>query len=166
MEDAVVHAVDGLSGVPELIFVLGILVILAVVAIKVVPKWGEFKQKKLDNEAEAERIRLENEAEVERLRLANEAKYEEARLQIERERESRKLEEANQRFERDKEMTAIMARSVDAQERSNLVIADSNAQMAILNATLEASQSRSAAMGGKIDGMAVEVHDIHGAIIG
>lgn len=154
MEEAAVHAIDNLAGWPALIFVLGILAIIALVAIVVIPKWSEFKQKKLDNDAEAERIRLDNEA-----------KHKAAQLDIEREREARKRDEANQRFERDKEMTAIMARSVDAQERSNVAITESNAQMALLHATLELSQKGSAGMRDKVDDMAAEVHDIHRVVM-
>ena len=51
MEEATVHAVDGLAGTPELIFVLGILAIIAVVLVKVVPMWRDLRQAQIDNEA-------------------------------------------------------------------------------------------------------------------
>ncbi len=143
MEDAAVHAVDGLAGTPNLIFVLGILVILAFVAIKVIPMWQKLKQTQIDNDA----------------------KFRQAQVDIERDRELRKMEESKQRFEREKENAAIMSRSVDAQERSTIAINESTAQMAILAAKLEMSQQGSLSMRDTVDGMAVEVHDIHLAVV-
>lgn len=143
MEDAAVHAVDGLAGTPNLIFVLGILVILAFVAIKVIPMWQKLKQTQIDNDA----------------------KFRQAQVDIERDRELRKMEESKQRFEREKENAAIMSRSVDAQERSTIAINESTAQMAILAAKLEMSQQGSLSMRDTVDGMAVEVHDIHRAVV-
>lgn len=143
MEDAAVHAVDGLAGTPNLIFVLGILVILAFVAIKVIPMWQKLKQTQIDNDA----------------------KFRQAQVDIERDRELRKMEESKQRFEREKENAAIMSRSVDAQERSTIAINESTAQMAILAAKLEMSQQGSLSMRDTVDDMAVEVHDIHLAVV-
>lgn len=143
MENAAVHAVDGLAGTPNLIFVLGILVILAFVAIKVIPMWQKLKQTQIDNDA----------------------KFRQAQVDIERDRELRKMEESKQRFEREKENAAIMSRSVDAQERSTIAINESTAQMAILAAKLEMSQQGSLSMRDTVDGMAVEVHDIHQAVV-
>lgn len=143
MEDAAVHAVDGLAGTPNLIFVLGILVILAFVAIKVIPMWQKLKQTQIDNDA----------------------KFRQAQIDIERDRELRKMEESKQRHEREKENAAIMSRSVDAQERSTIAINESTAQMAILAAKLEMSQQGSLSMRDTVDDMAVEVHDIHLAVV-
>ncbi len=143
MEDAAVHAVDGLAGTPNLIFVLGILVILAFVAIKVIPMWQKLKQTQIDNDA----------------------KFRQAQVDIERDRELRKMEESKQRFEREKENAAIMSRSVDAQERSTIAINESTAQMAVLATKLEMSQQGSLSMRDTVDDMAVEVHDIHLAVV-
>lgn len=154
MEDAAVHAVDGLAGTPNLIFVLGILVILAGVAIKAIPMWRDLRQKKLDADTELRKQQLDSDA-----------KFRQAEIDIERDRELRKMEEAKQRHEREKENAAIMSRSVDAQERSTIAINESTAQMAILAAKLEMSQQGSMSMRDTVDDMAVEVHDIHLAVV-
>lgn len=143
MEEAAVHAVDGLSGYPALVFVLGILVIISVLLIKLVPIWQKLKSKQIENDA----------------------KFKQSQIDIERDRELRKMEESKQRFEREKETAAIMSRSVDAQERSTIAINESTAQMAILVAKIELSQQGSISMRDTVDDMAVEVHDIHLAVI-
>lgn len=143
MEEAAVHAVDGLSGYPALVFVLGILAIISVLLIKIVPIWKELKSEQIDNDA----------------------KFKQSQIDIERDRELRKMEESKQRFEREKETAAIMSRSVDAQERSTVAINESTAQMAILVAKIELSQQGSISMRDTVDDMAVEVHDIHLAVI-
>lgn len=143
MEEAAVHAVDGLAGMPELIFVLGILAILSVLAAKVVPIWQKLKEKRLDNDA----------------------KIRQAQVDIERDREFRKMEESKQRFEREKENATIMARSVAAQEQTNVVMAETNANLAVLSAKLEVSQQGSMSMRETVADVAVEVHDIHNAVV-
>lgn len=143
MEEAAVHAVDGLAGAPELIFVLGVLVIVVAVLYKVIPMWDRHKQAQIDNDA----------------------KFRQAQVDIERDRELRKMEESKQRHEREKETAAIMSRSVDAQERSTVAINESTAQMAILAAKLELSQQGSLSMRNTVDDMAVEVHDIHKVVV-
>ncbi len=143
MEEAAVHAVDGLAGAPEFLFVLGVLVILVAVLYKVIPMWDKHKQTQLENDA----------------------KFKQSQIDIERDRELRKMEESKQRFEREKENAAIMSRSVDAQERSTVAINESTAQMAVLAAKLELSQQGSLSMRDKIDDMSGEVHDIHQAVV-
>lgn len=143
MEEAAVHAVDGLSGAPELIFVLGVLVIVVAVLYKVIPMWDRHKQAQIDNDA----------------------KFRQAQVDIERDRELRKMEESKQRNEREKETASIMSRSVDAQERSTVAINESTAQMAVLVAKLELSQQGSLSMRDTVDDMAVEVHDIHKVVV-
>lgn len=143
MEEAAVHAVDGLAGAPHLIFVMGILIILAYLAIKLIPIWKDFKQKQLDNDA----------------------KFRQAEIDIERDRELRKMEESKQRHEREKENAAIMSRSVDAQERSTVAMNEATAQIAVMNAQLEISHQGSARMGNVVDDMAVEIHDIHSVVV-
>lgn len=143
MEEAAVHAVDGLSGAPELIFVLGVLIIVVAVLYKVIPMWDRHKQAQIDNDA----------------------KFRQAQVDIERDRELRKMEESKQRNEREKETASIMSRSVDAQERSTVAINESTAQMAVLVAKLELSQQGSLSMRDTVDDMAVEVHDIHKVVV-
>lgn len=128
---------------PALIFVLGVLAILSVVAVRALPAWREFKTKKLDIEAEDMK----------------------ARLEIERDRELRKMSEAKMRREREVEQAAINARMVDAQERSTAAMSALTQQMAVMNGQLEMSKDRSAQMGDQIDAMAREVHEVHGAVV-
>ena len=144
MEEATVHAVDGMAvSNPEYLLVLAILIIIAATIIKVIPIWRDLKQSEIDNEA----------------------KYRQSQIDIERDRELRKMEESKQRFEREKETAEILSRSVDAQERSTIAINESTAQMAILAAKLEISQQGSMSMRDTMDDMATEVHDIHLAVV-
>jgi len=143
VEEATVHAVDGLAGTPELIFVLGILAIIAVVLVKVVPMWRDLRQAQIDNEAQIKQ----------------------AQVGIERDRELRKTEEARQRAERERENAAIMSRSVDAQERSTAAMGALTQQMAVMNGQLELSKDRSAQMGERIDVMAGQIGDVHRVVV-
>lgn len=86
-------------------------------------------------------------------------------LDIEAEREKRKAEEARMRDERERENAAIAARQVEAQERSTAAMNAMTAQMAVMESRIELSQQGSATMQNKVDGIAVEVHDIHAAIV-
>lgn len=86
-------------------------------------------------------------------------------LDIEAEREKRKIEEARMRDERERENAVIAARQVEAQERSTAAMNAMTAQMAVMESRIEASQHGSQNMQTKVDGIAVEVHDIHTAII-
>lgn len=86
-------------------------------------------------------------------------------LDIEAEREKRKVEEARMRDERERENAVIAARQVEAQERSTAAMNAMTAQMAVMESRIEASQHGSQNMQTKVEGIAVEVHDIHTAII-
>lgn len=86
-------------------------------------------------------------------------------LDIEAEREKRKIEEARMRDERERENAVIAARQVEAQERSTAAMNAMTAQMAVMESRIEASQHGSQSMQTKVEGIAVEVHDIHTAII-
>ncbi len=143
MEEAAVHAVDGLSGTPALVFVLGLLTIMSIVVVKVLPTWREFKSRQLDIDADDRK----------------------ARLDIERDRELRKMSEAKMRHEHEVEQAAINARMVDAQERSTAAMAALTQQMAVMNGQLEVSKDRSARMGDQMDTVAHQVGEIHGVIV-
>lgn len=86
-------------------------------------------------------------------------------LDIEADREKRKVEEARLRDERERENAAIAARQVEAQERSTAAMNAMTAQMAVMESRIEASQHGSQNMQTKVEGIAVEVHDIHTAIV-
>lgn len=143
MEDAAIHAVDGLVDYPALIFVLGVLLILSIFSIKVIPIWKELKSDQ----------------------ITSEDAFRKAQLDIERDRELRKMSEAKMRNERELETVAINARMVDAQERSTAAMAALSQQMAVMNGQLELSKDRSAQIGDKIDVMSHQVNDIHGTIV-
>lgn len=143
MDEAAVHAVDGLSGAPELLAVILVAAIIAGVFIKVIPLWDKHKRMQIDNEA----------------------KFKQAQIDLNRDREFRKMEEQKQRVERDKENSVLMSRSIEAQERSTIAINESTAQMAVLAVKLEISQQGSISMRETVDDMATEVHDIHLAVV-
>lgn len=143
MEDAAVHAIDGLVDYPALIFVLGVLLILSIFSVKAIPLWKELKTSQIESEDA----------------------FRKAQLDIERDRELRKMSEAKMRNERELETAAINARMVDAQERSTAAMAALSQQMAVMNGQLELSKDRSAQMGDQINTMAHQVHDIHGAVV-
>lgn len=86
-------------------------------------------------------------------------------LDIEAEREKRKVEEARMRDERERENAAIAARQVEAQERSTAAMNAMTAQMAVMESRIKESQHGSQNMQTKVEGIAVEVHDIHTAIV-
>lgn len=154
MEEAAVHAVDGLSATPELVFVLGILVILSIVAIKVVPSWQKHRSKKIDIEDSYRKEQLKQEGE-----------FKAAQLAIERDRELRKMSEAKMRHEHDVEQAAINSRMVDAQERSTAAMTALTQQMAVMNGQLEMSKERSSQMGETIDAVAHQVGEIHEVVV-
>ena len=86
-------------------------------------------------------------------------------LGIEERREDRKAKEAEMRDERDRENAAIMARQVDAQERNTVVMQAVQEQLAVMNGQLDISHEGSRRMGEKVDLMAVQVDEMHGAIV-
>lgn len=154
MDEAAVHAVDVLADTPIFVVLVVIAVLLTVCLIKIIPFWKETKTTKLNNDKELEQKRIDIEA-----------NYREKQLEIERDREKRKMEETKQRIERDKENAIIMTRAVAAQERSNVVMSESTAQLSILNTKLDVSQQGSTALKETVGGIAVEVHDIHQAVV-
>lgn len=135
MEQAAAAYIEGLTSAsdgPMWVFAIGVLVIVAVVLIKALPMYREFKTRQLDIEAE---------------------------------REKRKVEEARMRDERERENAAIAARQVEAQERSTAAMNAMTAQMAVMESRIKESQHGSQNMQTKVEGIAVEVHDIHTAIV-
>lgn len=143
MDEATVHAVDGLSNTPELLFVLGVIAVLAFAAIKVIPIWRDLKAKQIEADNE----------------------FKKAQIDVERDREIRKMSEAKMRNERELEAAAINARMVDAQERSTAAMSALTQQMAVMNGQLEMSKSRSAQMSDVVDGVAHQVNEIHGVVV-
>lgn len=143
MEEAAVHAADGLAAEPLLLLIAVCAVLLVALGLYVAKTSND--NKKMQIEADKE--------------------FRTKQLDIDRDRELRKMEEAKQRNEREKENAVLMRASIEAQERSTVAINESTAQMAALMAKLEVSQQGSAAMSDKIDDVAVEVHDIHRVVV-
>lgn len=93
-------------------------------------------------------------------------------LEVDRRREERERAEADRRAERDRETAAIMARQVDAQNRSTEAMHAITAAVNAANAKLEVSQQRSLGMGGKVDEIhgdvaevKAKVDDIHAVVV-
>lgn len=126
-----------------LLFTLGVLAILAYVAIKAIPIF----QARAEAKSETERIRMENEAAVARMR------------------EERKAQEEDRLAQRDVERSQTEGRWIAQnerwlvlQEQTNTVIEGVREQMQLNNALLEESKSRS-------HEMAIQVAEIHHEVV-
>ena len=96
----------------------------------------------------------------------------EGRLEIERQREERKAEEARMRDDRDCENAANASRMVDAMNRQSDSTQAMAAALNAVSARLDASQSRSARMGERVEEnhetlatVAQKVDDIHAVTV-
>lgn len=135
---------DAMSNLGEgLLFTLGVLAILAYVAIKAIPIF----QARAEAKSETERIRMENEAAVARMR------------------EERKAQEEDRLAQRDVERSQTEGRWIAQnerwlvlQEQTNTVIEGVREQMQLNNALLEESKSRS-------HEMAIQVAEIHHEVV-
>lgn len=136
---------DYIAGVqtPELLFVIGILLILAYVAIKSLPMIKEIKMRKIDHEAEIALQRLENE----------------------RKREERKAEEFQQEMERDRARTEVIGKQNEIQDTLARSIEGQSIQMATLISSLEESKIRSRTMSDKVMDTNTKVNEIHTMIV-
>lgn len=154
MEDAAVHAVDGVFAAnPMWGLVVGIIIIVSIVAIKLVPF---YKEMKIEHE--------KNETEIERKRIDNEHQLEMERLDIERAREARKSEELAFRKEREIANASISQQFVDATNRSTAVIQALVQSMEVTNAQIEMSRDGSKRMGSQIQDIHVKVYDIDSTV--
>lgn len=141
--DSVFHKYIETLGSPWFLFVIGILAILAYIAVKTIPMIKEIRLKKIECDSEIQRMTLEQ---------ANA-------------REKRKAEEFQQELQRDKERTEVIGKQneiLDSLARSH----DNQAiQMAALVASLEESKVRSREMGELTRDTNEKVSEIHTIIV-
>ena len=132
---------DAMSNLGEgLLFTLGVIAILAFVAIKAIPIYQTF----LENKSAIDRERMENEAEIAKMREERKAKEEERLAQ-------RDLE----RSQMEGRWLAQYEHATAVQEQTNAVIAGMSEQTHVLNTTLTDSKERSQKMAEKVD----EIHE-------
>ena len=143
MDTALTHWVDALAGSgPAWLLVVGVLLILAFVAVKALPSIDKYRQGRLEIEMEREK-----------------RKAEEVRLRDERDRENARI--STRSLDVQQETNAVVA-ALSQQ------MAEYKNQQAVTAAHLEASRGRSAAMGKRVErgveimeDVAQEVHEIH-----
>lgn len=126
-----------------LLFTLGVICILAFVAVKAIPIYRTY----LTTKSEIARSAMENEAEVAKMREERKAKEEErlAQRDIERSQTEGRWLSQNERW-------------LALQEQTNTVVEGVREQMQLNNALLEESKARS-------QGMAVQVAEIHHEVV-
>ena len=139
--DVFARFIDKMAG--ELVFVIGILCIIAYVAIKAIPMFKELQIQKYN---------LRHDEEM-------------RRLDIEDRRESRKTEEWQREDERDRARTEVIASQNDI--LSNIVRSNEamTLQMATLNTSLDDSKYRSRALSETVNDTNHMVSEIHTAIV-
>lgn len=130
-------------GSPMFLLVIGILVILAYIAVKAIPMIKEIKLRKIECDADIKRLTLEQ-ANV---------------------REKRKADEFQQELQRDKERTEVISKQNEILE--NLAKSHDNQaiQMSALVASLEESKVRSREMGEIVKDTNNKVSEIHTIIV-
>lgn len=133
---------DAMSNLGEgLLFTLGVIAILAFVAVKAIPIYQTF----VENKSAIERERMENEAEIAKMREERKAKEEERLAQ-------RDIE----RSQMEGRWLAQYERATAVQEQTNMVIEGMREQTHVLNTTLNDSKDRSRGMADKVD----EIHEV------
>lgn len=136
--------IEAMSNLGEgLLFTLGVLMILAFVAVKAIPIY----QTRSEAKSAIERSRMENEAEIARMREERKAREEEQRAQ-------RDIE----RSEMEGRWLAQYEHATKVQEQSNTVVEGLREQTTILITTLTDSKERS-------HDMAIKVDEIHKEVV-
>lgn len=158
-DNMVENYINGLT--PEFLFVvslaLGILGILAFVAVKSVPMFERIKTHKAECDKE---VSLKN-LEIETMRENQKIEEFSQKLKIEYQREERKAQEFERQLQADKERTEVIGKQNDIIES---LVHSSDAQvtqMSALMAQLEESKIRSRAMGDTIKDTNTKVSEIH-----
>lgn len=140
--DAVIdHFIDKVG--PEFLFCIGMLAILAFVAVKAIPITKELKMKKLDRDAE---IAMKN-------------------LQIKEMQEQRMAEDAVREDARDRARTDVIGKQNEIQKNLARTIEGQSIQMAALIASLDESKERSRAVGDTVNDTNHMVSEIHTMIV-
>lgn len=142
-EGSVFHKYFEMLGSPWLLFVIGVIAILAYSAVKTIPMIKEIELKKIESSSEIQRLTIEQT----------------------NAREKRKAEEFQQELQRDKERTEVIGKQNEILEtlaRSH----DSQAiQMSALVASLEESKTRSREMSETVKDTNNKVSEIHTIIV-
>lgn len=158
-DNMIENYINGLT--PEFLFVvslaLGILGILAFVAVKSVPMFERIKTHKAECDKEVSLKNLEIETMKENQKIDEFSQ----KLKIEYQREERKAQEFERQLQADKERTEVIGKQNEIIES---LVRSSDAQvtqMSALMAQLEESKIRSRAMGDTIKDTNTKVSEIH-----
>jgi len=140
-EDVMIHFIDKMG--VELLFVIGILVILAYISIKTIPAYKELKVKKIEIDKEIA----------------------EKQLDLETQREVRKSDEHAKDLEQDRSRTEQIARQTVILENMSRGFEAQQVQLAALTNALEADQGNTKSIGEVVNDTNRLVTDIHRAVI-
>lgn len=128
---------------PELLFCIGMLVIIAYIAVKAIPTLKELRILKIDHDAE---VAMKN-------------------LHIKEMQEQRMAEDAKREDERDRARTEVIGKQNEIQTNLARTIEGQSIQMAALVASLEESKQRSRAVGDTVMDTNHMVSEIHTMIV-
>lgn len=141
--DSVFHKYIDTLGSPWFLFVIGILVIFAYIAIKTIPMIEKIRLKKIECDSENHRLSIEQEGR----------------------REQRKAEEFQQELQRDKERTEVIGKQNEILEHLARTHENQSTQIAAMLAALEESKARSREMGDTVKDTNTKVSEIHTIIM-
>lgn len=141
--DSVFHKYIETLSSPWLLFVIGILIILAYIAVKTIPMIKEIRLKKIECDNEIQRLTLEQTSA----------------------REKRKAEEFQQELQRDKERTEVIGKQNEILEHLARSHDNDAVQMSALIASLEESKTRSRELGETVKDTNNKVSEIHTIIV-
>lgn len=142
-EASIFHKYIETLGSPWFLFVIGILIIFAYIAIKTIPMIKEIKLKKIESDSEIQRMTIEQT----------------------NMREKRKAEEFQQELQRDKERTEVIGKQNEILEHLANSHDSEAIQMSALIASLEESKTRSRELGATCKDTKDMVSEIHTIIV-
>lgn len=128
---------------PELVFCIGIIVILAYVSVKAIPTIKEIKLRRIESDKELAMQKIE----------------------FDQQRETRKAEEFREELARDRARTEVIGRQNEIQEALTRSIDSQTIQMASLIAGLDESKNRSRVMSETVEDTNSKVSEIHTMIV-
>lgn len=128
---------------PELVFCIGIIVILAYVSVKAIPTIKEIKLRRIESDKELAMQKIE----------------------FDQQRETRKAEEFREELARDRARTEVIGRQNEIQEALTRSIDSQTIQMASLIASLDESKNRSRVMSETVEDTNSKVSEIHTMIV-
>lgn len=140
-DDVTIRFIDKMG--PELLFCIGMLIIIAYIAVKAIPTLKELRILKIDHDAE---VAMKN-------------------LHIKELHEQRMAEDAKREDERDRARTEVIGKQNEIQTNLARTIEGQSIQMAALVASLEESKQRSRAVGDTVMDTNHMVSEIHTMIV-